>query len=176
MKIVINSHNKSSIALDHLLESMRLHKEFNTIEIIIVIGGFYENTNYVISKNENITYIHCNHNSIDFTGLITLLELYYKKTDDYYLYLHDTCKVDEQFYKKMMSIDLHEISSIKINKCFSMNMGIYSQNIINQFGGFLLSRKNTDEMKCMEFKATGLNCEDFIFNNDPNNRLLDEFD
>ena len=37
MKIVINSHNKSDIALNHLLESMRKQKDFNDFELIIMI-------------------------------------------------------------------------------------------------------------------------------------------
>jgi hypothetical protein len=155
---------------------MKLYQEFKHFEIIIVIGGFYKNLNYVINKNENITYIYCNHNSIDFTGLIALLELYNENTNDYYLYLHDTCKIGEHFYKKIISINLDNVTSIRINKWFSMNIGIYSQNIINKFNDFLLSRKNNDDNKCIEFKKTGLYCEDFIFKNDPNNTILDNFD
>lgn len=172
MKIVINSHNKSKIALEHLLASLR-ENEFDLFPCIVVIGGHYHLKDYQIIEDNNITYILANHNSIDFTGLITLLELY-SDTDNYYLYLHDTCKVGKNFYKKLQSIDLRGVSSIKINKPFSMNIGIYSQNIINQFKDFLLSKKNTDENRCMEFKSINYN-EDYIFNNDKNNIILDNY-
>jgi len=168
MKIVINSHTKSTIALEHLLESLKQ----NDINYCDVIGGNYNLDNYEITKNENITYIHVNHNSIDFTGLITLSELY-DNTDEYYLYLHDTCKIGDNFYNKIKSIDLTNVSSIKINKAQSMNIGIYSQKIINQFKSFLLSQKNMDENKCMYYKIN--NHEDYIFNNDPNNKTLDNY-
>lgn len=171
MKIVINSHINGTIALDHLLESMKLYEDFNNYEIIIVIGGYYKNNDYEIKKEENITYIYCNHNSIDFTGLIALLELYHEKKDHYF-YLHDSCKIGCQFYEKLKSINTN-ISSMKINKNFSMNMGIYSQDIINKFKDFLLSKKNTDETKCMEFKIN--TNEDHIFNNDPTNILLENY-
>lgn len=171
MKIVINSHINGTIALDHLLESMKLYEDFNNYEIIIVIGGYYKNNDYEIKKEENITYIYCNHNSIDFTGLIALLELYHEKKDHYF-YLHDSCKIGGQFYQKLKAIDTN-ISSMKINKNFSMNMGIYSQEIINKFKDFLLSKKNTDETKCMEFKINAN--EDHIFNNDPTNILLENY-
>ena len=171
MKIVINSHINGTIALDHLLESMKLYKDFNDYEIIIVIGGYYKNNDYEIKKEQNITYIYCNHNSIDFTGLIALLELYYEKKDHYF-YLHDSCKIGCQFYEKLKSINTN-ISSMKINKNFSMNMGIYSQEIINKFKDFLLSKKNRDETKCMEFKIN--TNEDHIFNNDPTNILLENY-
>jgi hypothetical protein len=174
MKIVINSHVKSNIALQHLLESLK-ENDINYCDVIIVIGGYYKLNNYRIIKNGNITYIHANHNSIDFTGLITLLELYYNDTNEYYVYLHDTCKIGKNFYNKIKSIDLTNVSSIKINKSFSMNIGIYSQSIINKFKDFLLSKKNTDENRCMEFKSYCY-CEDYIFNNDTNNKLLDDYD
>lgn len=174
MKIVINSHIKSTIALNHLLESLK-ENEFDSYEVIIVVGGYYHLNNYeIIKKEDNITYIHANHNSIDFTGLITLMELYYDNVDEYYMYLHDTCKIGKNFYKKLKEIDLTNVSSIKINKRDSMNIGIYSQKIINRFKDFLLTKKNTNEKECMKFKSVNYN-EDYLFNNDENNILLDNY-
>lgn len=175
MKIVINSHINGSIPLNHLLDSMKKYAEYNEYEIIIIVGGFYHNDDYEIKKNENITYIYCNHNSIDFTGLIALSELFSNNINEYYMYLHDTCKIGENFYKKLKSIDLTNVSSIKINRHYSMNIGIYSQQIINEFKDFLLRKKNTDESKCMEFKSIDFN-EDYVFNNDKNNILLENYD
>jgi len=176
MKIVINSHIKSEIALNHLLESMKIQSEFKSHNIIIIIGGYYDNyTEYHIEYDENITYIKSRHNSIDFTGLITLLDLYSKNEDEYYLYLHDTTKVGNNFFTKLESINLTNVSSIKIKKDFSMNIGIYSQKIINQFKDFLLSMKNNDERKCLEFKNINISLEDYIFNNDNNNIILDDY-
>jgi len=172
MKIVINSHINGTIALDHLLESMKLYKEFNEYEIIIIIGGYYKNNDYEIKKVDNLTYIYCNHNSIDFTGLIALLDLYHD-AKDHYFYLHDSCKIGSRFYEKLKKIDTNNVSSIKINKNFSMNIGIYSQEIINNFYDFLLSKKNIDESKCMDFKINSN--EDHIFKNDPNNLLLENY-
>ena len=172
MKIIINSHIKSNISLQHLLEGLK-ENDINTFSVIVVIGGYYNLDNYKIIENENITYIHANHNSIDFTGLITLMELYCD-VDEYYMYLHDTCKIGKKFYNKLKSIDLTNVSSIKINKSFSMNIGIYSQNIINKFKYFLLTVKNTDDNKCMDFKLG--KWEDYIFNNDVNNTILDNYD
>lgn len=172
MKIVINSHINSNIALQHLLESLK-ENDINYCDVIVVIGGYYDLDNYEITKDENFTYIRANHNSIDFTGLITLLELY-NNTNEYYVYLHDTCKIGKKFYDKIKSIDLTDVSSIKINKDFSMNIGIYSQRIINEFKDFLLSKKNTNQNECMRYKSIDAN-EDYIFNNDTNNKLLDNY-
>jgi hypothetical protein len=117
MKIVINSHSKSNIALQHLLESLR-ENDINYCPIIVVIGGHYNLNNYEITEDENITYIRANHNSIDYTGLIALLELYYNNTNEYYVYLHDTCRIGKNFYNKIKSIDLTNVSSIKIIRLF----------------------------------------------------------
>jgi hypothetical protein len=176
MKIVINSHTKSNIALQHLLESLK-ESDINYCDIIVVIGGYYNLSNYEITKNENenITYIRANHNSIDFTGLIALLELYKNNTNEYYVYLHDTCKIGKDFYNKIKSLDLTNVTSIRINKPFSMNIGIYSQLIINNFETFLLSKKNTNEDLCMKYKTENIYYEDYIFKLDKNNIILENY-
>lgn len=182
MKIVINSHNKSNIALNHLLESMKKQKEYNEFNIIIAIGGYYDNKDYIIYQDKidsNITYIYCNHNSIDFTGLITLSELFYDNINEYYFYMHDTCKIGDNFYNKLKSIVLTNVNvnvtSIKLNKLYSMNIGIYSQKIINKFKDFLNRKKNVNPELLMQFKSVDYN-EDYIFNNDSNNYVLDNYD
>lgn len=175
MKIVINSHINGNVALNHLLESMKIYKEYQDYEIIIIIGGYYDNPDYEIVKNENITYIKCNHNSIDFTGLITLNELYRDNINDYYLYLHDTCKVGENFFKIIQSIDLTNVSSIRIIRSHSMNIGIYSQKLINTFTEFLSNQKNTNINECATFKKRGVYNEDYIFINDNNNIVLNNY-
>lgn len=166
MKIVINSNINNTIALNHLLESMKIQKEYNEFEIIIAIGGYYNLSTYYIKKIDNITYIYCNHNSIDFTALITLYELYNKNINEYYFYLHDTCKIGNTFYEKLKSIKINNSSSIRLKEGYTMNIGIYSQKILNNNKDFLLSVKNTNENKSLEFKNKGVQLEGYIFNND----------
>ena len=173
MKIVINSHVKSGIALSHLMKSMMLQQEFGEFEFIIVIGGFYHLQTYETQTSENITTIKCNHNSIDFTALIALAELYGSQEDEYYFYLHDTCKVGSNFYKKLKAIDVSGVSSMKIVLYPSMNIGLYSQRILNKFKPFLLEHKNTNESRTMDFKIKAVELEDYIFKNDPTNTTLE---
>lgn len=45
------------------------------------------------------------------------------------------------FYNKIKSIDLANVTSIRINTPFSMNIGIYSQSIINNFEKFFIKYK-----------------------------------
>ena len=173
MKIVINSHILSDIARNHLLESLRQYKEYIGYEFIIVIGGYYDIPNYDISVEDNITYIKANHNSIDITGLITLAELYYNDINEYYLYLHDTCKVGPQFFEKLSKIQLDNVSSIHLTMYPSMNLGIYSQKLINLNKDILTQRKCIKDTDLSEFKKKAIVEEDLIFNKDPNTTTLD---
>jgi len=172
MKIVINSHIYSGIARAHLLESMQLYSEYKTYEYIIVIGGYYELPEYEITKQDNITYIKANHNSIDITGLITLVDLYSHEIDQHYLYLHDTCKVGPDFFRKLQNINLENITSLSLTTFPSMNIGIYSQKIINNNKDFLLSRKNKDKDAVYKFKEIAIAEEDTVFKNDPTTLIL----
>jgi len=176
MKIVINSHKNGYRALSHLLESMRMYEGFKEFQFIVIIGGYYDIQQYKILSVENIMYIECNHNSIDFTGLITLAELNYENEDDYFFYMHDTCKIGPEFYKKLREIDLTNVSTMRIHKNSSMNMGIYSQKIINRFKLFLLDNKNMLESRSMEYKSKGIGNEDFIFLHDPNTFTIGDWD
>lgn len=173
MKIVINSHIRSDIARNHLLESLRQYKEFINYEYIIVIGGYYDIPNYDISVEGNITYIKANHNSIDFTGLIALAELYSNDINEYYLYLHDTCKVGPQFFEKLSKIQLDNVSSIHLTNYPSMNIGVYSQKLINLNKDILIQEKCIKHEDLSVFKNKGVQQEDMIFKNDPNTKTLD---
>jgi len=177
MKIVINSHKNSSIALNHLLESIKACKDYKTYSFIIVIGGFFELNDYEILSEDNITYIKCNFNSIDYNGLITLSELYKNDIENHYFYMHDTCKVGPNFFKILSYFNLEKITTIKMNKNFSMNMGIYSQKIINHFYDHLHTFKNCDVSRNLdELKFLGMINEDYIFKNDPSCILFKKYD
>jgi hypothetical protein len=173
MKIVISSHIRSDIARNHLLESLRQYNEFINYEYIIVIGGYYDIPNYDISVEDNITYIKANHNSIDITGLIALAELYSNDINEYYLYLHDTCKVGPHFFEKLSTIQLDNVSSIHLTDYPSMNLGIYSQKLINLNKDILTERKCIKDEDRSLFKYKAIEEEDMIFKNDPNTKTLD---
>jgi hypothetical protein len=172
MKIVINSHIRSDIARAHFLESIQKYTEYKNYEFIIVIGGYYNLSDYEITKEDNITYIKVNHNSIDYNGLIALYELYSQESE-YYLYLHDTCRVGPDFFRKLQNINLDNITSLSLTRFPSMNIGIYSQKIINASHDFLLSRKNKNENALYQFKKWAIEEEDRVFKNDPNTKIID---
>jgi hypothetical protein len=170
--IVINSHKNNTFALNKLLDSLKKCKEYNDYNIIVFIGGYYENANYKSKAiSNNITFVYCNHNSIDFTGLISIMEFLAKK-DEYYFYLHDTTVVGPQFLQKIGDIDITNEDTLRLRPSASMNIGIYSNNIIHQCSHILKKLKNTDDSKTQYYKKKGVEDEDIIFKNDKNAKLI----
>jgi hypothetical protein len=149
-------------------------KEFRDYQVIIFVGGYYHNKTYIVTSDNNVTVIECNYNSIDLTAFIGLVELFNKNVDEYYFYMHDTCKVGDNFYQKLKNIDLTDVSTIRINKGWSMNIGVYSQKILNHFSSFLISGKNTSDKNLFRLKYHP-HIEDHIFKMDPNNKVLDDY-
>jgi hypothetical protein len=170
MKIVINSHKNASIALSILLQSLEtLTKD---IEIIICIGGYYDSIPYDIEKKNNITTIKCNHNSIDWTAFITLLETNIAP-NGHIFYMHDTCKVGPNFLKNVSKINVVNITTMSISShSKNMNMGFYSIAYLKKQRPFIIRQKNTSEEKIQEFKKKAIKNEDYLFNMNPNNTQL----
>jgi hypothetical protein len=169
MKIVINSHKNSSIALEVLLKSLPAK---TGTEIIICIGGFYDSMPYEIKKENNITTIKCNHNSIDWTSFITLLETNII-LDGHIFYMHDTCKVGPNFLQNLNKINLVNVSTMSIsNQSRNMNIGFYSIAYLKKMRPFIIQQKNISEEKVQEFKIKSIQTEDYLFNKNPNNKKL----
>lgn len=173
--IVINSNTSSEKALVHLIDSIKSDLRHKQYKIIVFIGGCYELPSYACETSENFIYIKCNFNSIDFTSFIGLSELHSNDVENKYLYLHDTCKVGNRFFDMLERIDLKNITSIRINKLFSNNIGFYSQCLINENKSFLQSIKTSKPVDIV-FKKKIVEFEDIMFKNDKNNVLLDNYD
>jgi hypothetical protein len=173
MKIVINSHKNSSIALEVLLKSLSDLK--SNPEIFICIGGFFDSIPYEIEKKDNITIIKCNHNSIDWTSFIALIETNIIP-DGHIFYMHDTCKVGPNFLEKLQKINLVNVSTISIsNQSKNMNMGFYSIDYLKKMELFIIEQKNTSEAQIHEYKKKGFQTEDYLFLKNPNNKKLAGF-
>lgn len=173
--IVINSNVTSTHALPHLLESLKTDQRYTNYKILVFIGGHYQLSDYEIETSNNITTIKCNYNTLDFTSFIALSELYTNDVNNIYLYLHDTCKVGTKFFDKIEKIDFTNITSIRINKGFSNNIGFYTQEIINKNKQFLQTIKTNNPVN-IELKKKIISYEDKIFRDDLNNIVLDNYE
>jgi hypothetical protein len=63
---------------------------------------------------------------------------------------------------------------MKITKNASMNIGIYSQKLINNYEYFFQEIKNTSESNAMKLKQHPFT-EDYIFNTDATNKVIDNY-
>lgn len=167
MKLLINSYKNNQIALDVLLDSLKAIPEFLNIECIVCVGGFTDDEGYTISSDNNISYIKCNHNSIDYTAFVTVAENQETSLfneEDHYFYMHDTCKAGPQFIENINKIDTTNMLGKPLLGKHSKNIGVYSNEIIMKHKYFLTAKtKNTDDSQAMKYKDLGYRWEDAIF-------------
>jgi cellulose synthase/poly-beta-1,6-N-acetylglucosamine synthase-like glycosyltransferase len=175
LKIVINSYKDNEVSLKKLISSIKKSPDYKKYQIYVFIGGYYNSPTNETSHDGNITYIKCNHNSIDFTGLIGIMENL-PTNDEYYFYLHDTCIAGPEFINNINKIDLTNASSLRLKEFPSMNIGIYSNKVIQNSKSTLNKLKNKDPEKTQEFKKMGVDAEDIIFKLDNNNKLINNKD
>ena len=81
------------------------------------------------------------HNSFDFTSLIEITEKHIES--DYWLLLHDTCKVGENFNEKLNSVALDK-DKISLIPHPSMNIGLYRYHYLLKHKAIINILKNTD--------------------------------
>jgi hypothetical protein len=175
LNIVINSYKDNDVSLKKLISSIKKSPNYKKYSIYVFIGGYYNSYTNEKSYDENITFIKCNHNSIDFTGLIGILENF-TENDEYYFYLHDTCIAGPDFINNLSKIDLNNASSLRLREFPSMNIGIYSNKVIQNSKPILNQLKNTDPEKTQEYKKMGVDMEDIIFKQDNSNKLINNKD
>lgn len=161
LKIAVNTtatHSHRSIPL--ILNSLN-RIGFNNDDIFIIEGGHNERT---VDYLNSTTYIKTNHNSIDYNGLVEIVEQ--ELEAEYWFYIHDTVIAGEKLkdllfnkldtnFKKMA---LYSVSS------GSMNMGVYSYQYLLKHKNYILSKKNTDYTRfgILEAKRLATMDEDFL--------------
>lgn len=126
LKFTISSHkNFYTKTLDIIVPSL-INSGIPNTDIYFFIGGYdvYE----TIANQYNINLYKASHNSIDYTGLISVLDLNIKS--DYWFLCHDTCKVGEKFYNiiKENKFSTDTIRLTSENR--SMNIGAYKQSYL----------------------------------------------
>lgn len=102
------------------------------------------------------------HNSIDFTGLVSVLEL--ELEHPWWFLLHDTTRVGPNFYNYLMSLELNG-ETIPISKHGihpGGNMGLYSWRYLTSNSSTVLKYKN-DNPDPHAFKTRLVHDEDALF-------------
>jgi hypothetical protein len=154
IKFAISSHigfynYTYPILIPSLIEAGVPHED-----IYFFIGG---NENYSQQNKDNINIWNAPHNSIDFTGLISIIELGLES--DYWFLLHDTCYVGPNFYKCIQEHN-HNKDTVSLSFDLSMNIGSYKQSYLSKRKNEILSFKNTDDNSLQTYKQMLVKEED----------------
>lgn len=159
MKFVISSHiNGYKLTYPKLIPSL-IASGINLSDVFFVIGGC-DHTHQLIN-NDNINIIHVTHNSMDFTGLISIIDL--NIVSDYWFLLHDTCIVGPEFSNYLQSFT-NDSPAISLSYDLSMNMGSYRWDYLQEIKSELLKFKNLDNSLSglLTFKSRMVECEDIF--------------
>lgn len=134
-------------------------------DIYFFIGGYREYS----KKDSKVNMYHVPHNSIDFTGLISVQDLNLKS--EYWFLLHDTCTVGKDFYKKLHSNN-HTADTIRLSSGMSMNIGAYKQEYLDSINFQILEFKNQayDPETINQYKTKCVDRED-TFLRTPNSEV-----
>ena len=165
MWVLINSNIKNNIASKKLIDS--IPKE---ISMLLVEGGHTE-TRIEINYVKSVINVHLfvEHNSIDFTAVIALLENEEELKAKFdlpkmWFYIHDTCEiVDSKLFLECLNKEYTQ--SYSLCKPPSMNIGIFLHNDFLEHKEELLKFKSSTSPSIQEInhlKQLGVIKEDFI--------------
>ena len=129
MKFVISSHIDYIESTETKLVTSLLDSGVNIDDIYIFVGGYDVNYGYV-KLSTNINKFSSPHNSMDFTGLISVIEMDIQS--DFWFLLHDTCYVGKNFYNTVKNFNYENVNYVALTFDTSMNMGSYKWSYIQE--------------------------------------------
>lgn len=161
IRFAISSHNAFYKTTYHVIINSLLKSGVPANDIFFFIGG---NDKYE-RLDSQVNLYKVDHNSIDFTGLISVLDLGLES--DYWFLLHDTCYVGQDFYKKVCNFT-YDSEIVKLSSGISMNIGSYSQVYLNSIKDQinLYKNQNYDNESLQVLKRRLIQDEDCFFKGD----------
>ena len=173
IKFAISARPNALDTLYSLLVPTLIASGIEPIDIFYFVGGSEEEKHYINEDNVNI--ILTKQQSIDFTGIIGILEWNFKS--DFWFLLHDTAYVGSKFFNFIQTFENFEkYDTIKLINGVSMNIGLYKQTHLDNMKEYIISNfKNVDNSyeSLQKYKKLGIPNEDFILNGS-NNRTYYE--
>lgn len=158
-KFAISSHRKFSDKTYPVIVDSMLKCGVPAEDIYFFIGGHdkYEEVKF---PDANVWKV--DHNSIDFTGLISVLDLGIKS--DRWFLLHDTLYVGENFYK-CINNKITDRDVVDMSRLWSKNMGSYSEDYLQKISNELINnfknKSNTDE-DALKYKLFNIKTENIF--------------
>lgn len=169
IKYVINSNQKNRHILNKLIDSLR-ENHIVCEDILVVFGG---SSHIYIEQREHFYELGVQHNSIDFTALIGVIEHVYSLVDhgfqlpDYWFYLHDTCEVGATFATQLSEgIKNINYNCKPLTHSKSMNIGLYKYIFLLNHKDRILKLRSSNhpsDEEVQHLKRLGIKYEDFIF-------------
>ena len=159
IKIAINTVNTFSDKTLPVIIPSLLDCGIEKENIFIFEGGNLERS---LNDYDGITYIKTNHNSLEYTSFIEIVEN--KLESDYWFFMHDTSIVGPNFKNLLYNIPDTNPEKIALKHFPSMSIGSYSYSYLLSKKDLLLSIKNTnyDTETLLYWKKWGVDNEDFI--------------
>ena len=167
MIVVVNSHRKS-LGLSRALQTINVPSN----RLVVVVGDSDCTEDYQISKTDTHLEVLVKHNSIDFTGMIAIIDHLDQIKEkignfDVIFYVHDTCTFDEGFYMMVSNLSkVFENKTVRLRSTPGMNMGFYNVNDLLSLKCELYAKRSTDTPaieEALSLKENGIFYEDFIF-------------
>ncbi len=156
MKFAISSHRDYTSFTEEKIINSLLNAGVETNDIYFFIGGY---DRYEKLKSDYHRYT-CPHNSIDFTALVSVVELNIES--DHWFLLHDTCYVGENFLNNINSYPYQDKNYVSLTNDLSMNMGSYRWDFIKENKDKILEYKfNSEDIQ--SFKIRLIQEEDVFF-------------
>lgn len=144
LRYAISSHvNYRSIALPRLLKSL---VETNGIEperILVVVGGATERR---VERVEGIEHRFVDHNSLDLTALIEILDS--RLEGSHWCLLHDTTEAGPRFARVMEGLST-DWEHIALEHVGWTNMGVFRSDFLQANHNFLMRCRNLGKVRAM---------------------------
>jgi len=158
IKICITSNISFSNQTFPLIIPSLLSSGIKGEDIFFFEGGNYERT---INIKDGINYIKTNHNSVEYTSLIDIVE--HNMEADFWVLLHDTCRVGNCFNSLIQNIP-HNSQKVALKHWPSMSIGAYSYQYLKANEERLKIIKNTDYSRdaVQRWKQWGIENEDYM--------------
>lgn len=159
INICVNSTKSFSEKTIPVIVDSLLECQIDSKNIFVIEGGHEQRT---IEEKDTYTHIFTNHNSLEYTGLIDIVE--YEMVSDYWFNIHDTCKVGKNFKKLLYNIPNNLPEKIALRSHPSMSIGSYKYEYLIKHRQRLLDIKNTDYSResLQHWKQKGICMEDYM--------------
>ena len=164
LKFTISSHKNFYDKTINIIVPSLLDSGIPSKDIYFFIGGYdvYES----MPNDYDINLYKASHNSIDFTGLISVIDLTIKS--DYWFLCHDTCKAGTKFYSNIQKHKFNTDTIRLTSESRSMNIGAYKQSYIYGIKDKILSYRGSSDTKynIQKLKKRLIDEEDSVLKSD----------